>query len=407
MPTAARRRRVLFVGEAVTLAHVTRPTALARALDPSRFEVHVAWDARYNRLLGELPFPHLPIHTLPTDVFLARVSSGRPMHDTVTLRRYVEDDVAAIRQVNPDVVVGDFRVSLAASARIANVPLVMMANAYWSPYGQQTFEFPAYDYPLTRVVGPAVARRLFRVFRRPGFATHTRPLNRVLREHDLPGIGGDIRRMYTEGDYTAYVDLPELVPTYDRPPRHRYIGPVVWSPAVPMPEWWDALPSNRPIIYATPGSSGEGEVLPLVLEAMADLPVTVIAATAGRIGLERIPANARVADYLPGTAAAARAALVICNGGSPTTYQALRSGVPVLGIAGPNMDQHLNMEAVRRAGAGEVLRARDVHPSQVREAVVTLLEDPRYAAAARGLAGKFEACRPEIRLPALLEEVLG
>ena len=397
---------MLFVGEAVTLAHVTRPAALARALDPSRFDAHVAWDARYNRILGDIPFPQHQIHTLPTDVFLARLSTGRPMHDTATLRRYVEDDVAAIQQVKPDVVVGDFRVSLAASARIAKVPLVMMANAYWSPYGRQSFEFPAYDYPLTQVVGRAAARTLFRVFRPLGFAAHTRPLNRVLRERGLPPIGGDIRRMYTEGDYTAYVDLPELVPTYDRPAHHRYIGPVVWSPAMPLPEWWEEMPSDRPVIYATPGSSGEGEILPTVLEALADLPVTVIAATAGRIELGRVPANARVANYLPGAAAAGRSALVICNGGSPTTYQALTQGVPALGIAGTNMDQHLNMEAVRRAGAGDVLRARGLTTSIVRSAVVRLLEDPRYTASARAIAHTYERCRPELRLPELLGEVI-
>lgn len=45
---AARRRRILFVAEAVTLAHVVRPFALAQSLDPSRYEVHFACDPRYN-----------------------------------------------------------------------------------------------------------------------------------------------------------------------------------------------------------------------------------------------------------------------------------------------------------------------------------------------------------------------
>lgn len=54
---AARRRRILFVAEAVTLAHVVRPFALAQSLDPSRYEVHFACDPRYNQLLGPLHFP--------------------------------------------------------------------------------------------------------------------------------------------------------------------------------------------------------------------------------------------------------------------------------------------------------------------------------------------------------------
>lgn len=54
----ARRQRILFVGEAATLAHVVRPFVLARSLDPSRYEVHFACDPRFNKLLGPLPFPH-------------------------------------------------------------------------------------------------------------------------------------------------------------------------------------------------------------------------------------------------------------------------------------------------------------------------------------------------------------
>jgi hypothetical protein len=51
--------------------------------------------------------------------------------------------------------------------------------------------------------------------------------------------------------------------------------------------------------------------------------------------------------YLPGNQAAARADLVVCNGGSPTTFQALSEGVPVLGIPG-NLDQFLNMHYLER-----------------------------------------------------------
>ncbi|MCY0611157.1 glycosyl transferase family 1, partial [Klebsiella pneumoniae] len=85
----------------------------------------------------------------------------------------------------------------------------------------------------------------------------------------------------------------------------------------------DSLPTDRPIVYATLGTSGGRNLLQLVLNALAELPVTVIGATAGRSDLKTVPANAFVADYLPGEAAAARSAVVVCNGGSLTTQQAL------------------------------------------------------------------------------------
>ena len=59
------------------------------------------------------------------------------------------------------------------------------------------------------------------------------------------------------------------------------------------------------------GSSGRVELLPNVLEALAELPVTVIATTAGRTELASVPGNAMVSEYSPGDQAAEMAALVI------------------------------------------------------------------------------------------------
>jgi UDP:flavonoid glycosyltransferase YjiC (YdhE family) len=402
-----RRVRILFVAEAVTLAHVARANVLARSLDPARYEVHAAWDPRFNALLGELPFTFHPIRSLPSQEFLRRLARGAPMHDTATLRAYVREDLATIAKVEPRAIVGDFRLSLAASARLAGVPLVAVGNAYWSPYARQTFQFPEYDYPVAGIVGERLARRLFDRFRPLGFAAHTRPLNTVLREHKLPGIGGDIRVMYTYGDYIAYADVPGLTATYDLPSNHRYIGAVLWSPSVATPSWWAELPANRPILYATLGSSGDSELLPVVLSALAGLPVTVIASTAGRVRVPQLPANARVADFISGSDAASRAALVICNGGSPTTYQALAAGVPVLALVSNNMDQHLNMEAVRRAGAGEVLRARGVTEAAIRECVERMLASPRHRLAAEGIRQVHQAYRVEERFPELIDAVVA
>jgi len=211
------------------------------------------------------------------------------------------------------------------------------------------------------------------------------PIDRVRWQHGFPSLGWDLCRIFTDGDYTLYADVPELAPTYDLPANHQYLGPVLWSPAGEPPAWWDSLPSDRPIVYATLGSSGPRNLLQVVSNALADLPVTVIAATAGRGELKNVPANAFVADYLPGEAAAARSALVVCNGGSLTTQQALAAGVPVVGIAS-NMDQHLHMEAVERTGAGMLMRTERLSTRRVAEAVNQVLGRSEYQQAARRLA---------------------
>ena len=161
------------------------------------------------------------------------------------------------------------------------------------------------------------------------------------------------------------------------------------------PDWWDAVPEGRPIIYVALGSSGENErALPIILQGLADLPVTVIAATAGQpLGIKP-PVNAYVADFLPGAEAAARAALVICNGGSLATQQALAAGAPVLGIAS-NMDQHLNMLCLERAGVGARLRVGPLTPKQVRKMTERLLGDASCRRAAdqlRQVISQWDTC---------------
>ena len=394
------RKKILFVAEAVTLAHVGRPLALARMLDPARFEIHFACADGYDFCFEGSDWPRWRIDSISSTQFLNGLAAGKPVYDEATLARYVEDDLRLLKEVQPDIVLGDFRLSLSVSARLAKLPYVALINAYWSPYVRQHYTVP--NLPLTKMLPISVANALFGLVRPIAFASHTVPLNRVRRKHGLAPLGGDLRRVYTDADHTLYSDIPELFPPHDMPASHSYLGPVTWSPPLALPAWWDQLPEEKPIVYVTLGSSGQGHLLPRVLEALAPLPLTVLAATAGNIEIASPPANARVVAFLPGEAAARRARLVLCNGGSPTSQQALAAGVPVLGIVS-NLDQFLNMNGIAAAGAGTLLRADRYDEVQLRLAVQGMLDDARMADAAKTIAQLFAACDPGAHLTALLE----
>ena len=70
------KKRVLFVGEAVTLAHVARPMVLARALDPARYEVDFAWHPRFASLFPASGFAMHTIESIPNLQFEAALASG-------------------------------------------------------------------------------------------------------------------------------------------------------------------------------------------------------------------------------------------------------------------------------------------------------------------------------------------
>jgi len=396
---------VLFLSEAVTLAHAVRPMVLARAVHQAGYDVCVAWDGRYRSLFPKLPFREANLRSMSTERFLHALAYGRPIYDVDTLYQYVEDDVSAIRAVNPAIVIGDFRLTLPISAALTGIPCMTVTNAYWSPYASQKFPVPAV--PMSRLIGIKTAQRVFDLIRPLAFAYHALPMNRVRTTYGLAKLPWDLRHVYTSADHVLYADVPELVPTDGAPGNHYYLGPILWSPDTSLPRWWQEIPNDKPVIYVTLGSSGNPDTLRRVLEALADMPVFVLAATAGRLGpCVPVPRNARTADFLPGERASARADLVICNGGSPTTQQALAAGTPILGIAG-NMDQMLNMQSIARVGAGIFLRDIAATDSDIRTSLTTLLKDQNYRKAAKEVAGVFARYRATERFLSLIDNLTG
>ena len=165
------------------------------------------------------------------------------------------------------------------------------------------------------------------------------------------------------------------------------------------------MDSELPSIYVALGSSGRGDLLPMVVEALAQLPVTLMVSTAGKKPDLPKASNVYSADYLPGDAASQQASLILCNGGSLTTYQAFAYGRPVLGIAG-NLDQHLNMSAVEALGAGKRLRTDRLSANALTEAASYLLEVPTAGEAADGLRQYMRLTDPHDSLLKCLREVM-
>lgn len=396
---------ILLIAEAVTLAHFARIITLSKALDKTVYEVVVASDPRFLNLEAPLDCAFHPLKSIPSAEFSNALDHGKPLYSLETLTSYVEDDLELIKRVKPDLIVGDFRLSLAVSAPLAGVPYAAVVNSYWSPYAILLSPDPIPDWSMTRILGVSLAQKLFNLVRPMGAILHSRPLNKLRKRHHLPSLGNNLRNVYAWGDYTLYADVPELVPMRPLPANHRHLGALLWSTKSELPSWWSKLPEDKPIVMVNLGSSGRAELLPMALASLAELPITVIAATAGKIDLAQVPSNVFVAPYLPMDIASQRADLLICNGGSLSTYQALSMGVPVLGFCS-NMDQLLNMKAIEGLGAGLTLRASTVTPAQLKENVARLLETPTYGQAAAKAGQRFKLVNAAHNFRKFVAEVL-
>jgi UDP:flavonoid glycosyltransferase YjiC (YdhE family) len=177
-----------------------------------------------------------------------------------------------------------------------------------------------------------------------------------------------------------------------------------------LPDWWDG--ADGPLVYVTLGSvTGRLPVAATayraVLDAVADLPVRALV-TVGRstdvTALGPTPANAHVEAWVPQAEVLPAAAVVVCHGGSGTTFGALAAGVPLV-VLPMFADQPANGRLVAQAQAGVLVepdRAEDTLGSfgpddvpRVRAAIEGVLGDQAYRKAAIGIADEMRA-EPDI-----------
>jgi UDP:flavonoid glycosyltransferase YjiC (YdhE family) len=400
------RKKVLFAAEAVSLAHVARPTILAESLDPAAYDIIFASNGQFPICAGRPEWTRQRLESISPETFLHRLAAGSPVYTEAELMAYVEADRALLERQRPDAVVSDFRLSMAIAARQLGLPLFAICNAYWSPHATNQ-QVRAPDLAPARLLGFGLMDRVFATVWPIASRYHCRAINRVRARQGL-GPVRSLRDYYCDGDVVLYADTPSLVPTRSLPASHHYIGPIVWSPNMALPAWWEeAIAQPRPKAYVTLGSTGNVELLPTIVAACREAGLVCLVATAGRRGFDSVPPDVYAAPFLPGSTAAAAADLVICNGGNPTASQALQAGKPVLGVCS-NLDQVLNMMAVQRAGAGVYLRAGELTSARARQALAQLLQ-PQSACrqTAQVLQREFEAFDPREHFPHLLTRYLG
>lgn len=395
--------RILFVAEAVTLAHVARPVVLADSLEPAGLDIHFASSGQFSFCHDGKQWGRHTIDSLAPATFLDRLRLGKPVYTSAELGRYVADDLRLIAGIKPDAIVGDFRLSLAVSARKAGVPLLVVCNGHWSPFASHA-PIAAPDLALGNLLGYRVFDPLFRVVWPLASRVHTIPANRVRKVYGMSGYR-TLSEMYCDGDYVMYADIPELTPLRQVPLNHAFIGPVVWNPEMPLPPWWQEIhAAEHPPVYVSLGSTGHVDLLPQIVEICRRDRVCCIVTTAGRSDLQTSPPWTYVHPYLPGSSAAAISSMVICNGGSATAYQALAQGRPVLGICS-NLDQVLTMQGIAKAGAGAFLRAGEANPERLRYTIQQLRQEKSFTTNAKRLQAGFRAFDPCQRFPALVQEI--
>lgn len=394
-------RRILFVSEDITLAQIVRLKALADSLEGEPYEVHFASGNFDEELLGRAAYRHWPIKVIDKTSADSAVAECRRIYETATLEAYVKDDLRVMREVQPDLIIGDFRLSLPISAKVAGIPFAALINAYWSTE-VDCEEFPVPDHPLEPRVGHDAMRTVFRWIRPWVFRQFADPVNLLRRRYGLKPVGS-LQALLTYGDYVLFPDTPQLVPLRRQAPNQFYLGVIQWSPAVDVPASLEPVLAGD-YIYATLGSSGSANKIDTLLEGLAQLPLPVILSSAGRFQ-RKVPDNVYLEQWLPGETLAKHARLVVSNGGSTTSYQALAQGKPVLGIAS-NLDQYLCMQSLEKLGVARHLRGASFTSDEVAKTTSMMAYDRGFESRAQAIGKAMAAYDYRERFRSFLRQVL-
>ncbi|MDW6001929.1 glycosyltransferase [Vibrio mangrovi] len=387
--------KLLFIGEAVTLAHVARPWALACFMAEKGYDVHFATENRFEFLFDTksgVTRHHLSCRSHKD--FLEAVENCRPLFETDILIDYVEQEIDLLETLRPDVVIGDFRHSLSISCRILSIPYVGLNNAYWSPYVVNSV-LPVPEHKTIPFSKATFLKRFMPVITPLVFKLMVSNLNKM-RKHFGFSLYKTFREALTDSDLTLYYEPPGFIDMTALPDHHRFIGSVSWTPKLPLPDFFEQLDKDKPLVYVSLGSSGVHEIEERIVNDLVNCGMNVV------VNSPSAYPGAYHSPLIPGDLAAAQADLVICNGGSPMAYLALSQGTPVLGIPANN-DQLLVMKYVEEKQLGQIVRWREVKEGQLTSVVTGMLNDQHMHNTVQNVANALD---PELSPSRFEQELL-
>ncbi|MCB9757569.1 MAG: hypothetical protein H6753_03985 [Candidatus Omnitrophica bacterium] len=384
---SVQKKKILFVGEGASLAHIVRPLALSKYLDLDRFEISFACAEWYQWLIDDSGFTFHPLLTMPGEEFRQLLNRGKPLYDQQRLKEYIDSELILLKKISPDLVISDFRLSLNISTAVYQLPHIAFANAFWSPYSTQRRILP--NLPIGKLAGRTLGQIIFDMsYPLASYLFHAKGINELRKSYHLP-ILKSLEEVYTCGNWTLYLDIPSLAPTKDLPSHQKYIGPILEMPHIPLPEWWQQWPKDKPIVYVSLGSTGDVPVLEKIIRSLDRPEITVLLATAQRITRKHWPKNFFVAPYIPGQEAAKNAHLMLFNGGSGSAYQPLSCGRPVIGFP-TNMDQFLCISMIAAQGAGKLITSDKATIKNINSSIDEILSKPSYTKKAELLAKEID-----------------
>ncbi|WP_202703208.1 glycosyltransferase [Flavobacterium sp. UGB4466] len=193
---------------------------------------------------------------------------------------------------------------------------------------------------------------------------------------------------------------------FETVPSHmKFVGPVKGRPNNSPFDWERLTASTTPKIFVSLGTllvDIRKDFFGKLIEAFADQPVTIIAATPPDI-FDKWPSNFIVNGFVPQSTLMPHMDMVICHGGFNTVNDTFTNGLPML-ITPIAYDHFHTAKLIEQAGCGISIRYKRLRIEELRKTVFELLENPKYRNAAKEVQTAFLTAGGNDKAVALLED---
>ena len=368
-------KKIVLISETVTYAHLVRLYTVAQNLKDD-FKIIFVHSQNYKLKDYEKDkqIQVVVINSISTNYFNKCLRNGKAFFSASILAKNIKTDLNLIKEFQPDFIIGDFRISLSYSTKIAEIPYVNLTNYHWSSDYKSLPVIP--DNPLPKLVGMKIANQVGKAVLNLIMSRHLKHYNTQAKKHNMPAYK-NFKEVYSDGDFVFFDDCKTL---YNANARNNeaFIGPILPVFKNPLPPWWNKWDKTKPVIFINIGSSGSLWKILQTIHLLGQMPYQFLIAKSYRnLAVQQTVNNLFIADFIPGEIVAQKADVVITNGGGPSSYQALKEGRPLICVPS-NLDQHLVSQALEKNNLCKIIRSELVSAKKIEEAIVAILSDPKY-----------------------------
>jgi MGT family glycosyltransferase len=320
-----------------------------------------------------------------------------------------------LRREPADVIVGDSASAAAEAVRAKfGIP--------WAVYGITVLTIPSRDTAPFGLALPPSSTPLGRLRNKALYWLVDRVIFRDANEHSdklrrgvgLPPLGSSIFDFSRKADLYLQPSVPSFeYPRTDMPDNLHFIGASVPAPPADwtQPAWWGEMEGRR-VVLVTQGTINNDydQLIRPAIRAMAEQDALVVVTTGSRpasaVGIDPLPGNVRVEQFIPYAHLMPKVDLLLTNGGYGSVQIALAHGVPVV-VIGKSEEKPEIANRVQWSGVGLGLKVRIPSESQIRKSVSHVFHTPTYAARAEALRYELAGLDPARVGADLLEELAG